>query len=208
MAAQALLRRVLAALVMVALPAGCGGEGDSPAAPDPDEPGIPTDLTDPLAFLESFARAWNDQDHEALAALLAPDFEFCVRDPQDFPWLPGGCWDRGTELRIAANMFDPDFEGPVAPVQSIEVRISVLVIAGGKGPGTIEATTDAIITVLTGPDDGWSSGTRLVFTLVVESSDGFLRLRKIKEVSKLEPGARAAGPDLSVSWSELKAVYN
>jgi len=199
-------RHRLPAIVAALLLPGCSGDGDSPAAPDPEEPGIPTDLTDPAAFLESFTEAWNEQDHQALAALLAPDFEFCVRNPQDFPWLPGGCWSRDAELQIAANMFDPEFEGSVAAVQSIEVAINVLQLVE-TGPGTIEATADAIITVLTGPGDGWSSDTRLMFTLVSDP-DGFLRLRKIREVAKLEPGARASSsPDPSVSWGELKALY-
>jgi hypothetical protein len=167
--------------------------------------GIPVELTDPPAVVRSLAQAWEEKNGYALGALLAPDFAFFIRGDQAhyFPWLTGPSWDRDTELGFAANMFDPAFVGAVPPVQSIQFD-HLLLASSLVAPGEHELTTDAVVTVLTGPGNGWSADTRFVFR-ISEQPDGFLRVREMREVWRLEPGR--AGASAPTSWAVVKDLY-
>jgi hypothetical protein len=155
--------------------------------------------------IASFELAWEKRDRAALEALLAPDFEFCVLDPSLFAWLGGSCWGRSTELRFAANLFDPAYAGSVPPVHVIDLDLTVLEVVSVPGVHTVPV--DCLITVLTGPSDGWRVDARLAFTLVALGYHGDLGIREIREVSALQP----RGDDLGIpllSWGELKALYD
>jgi hypothetical protein len=201
------LHRVTIVLVGILLAAGCGEEADSPSGPDPVEgQGIPIQLVDPDQVIASVAMAWEHRDSAAMSALLAPDFRFYIRDDEatEFPWLPQAFWDLATELGFAGNMFDPDFTGANPPVQSIEFQFQVL-DGSQPQPGTYERKLDAVITVLTGPADGWRADTR--FDLVIrEQPDGFLRLSEMREIPSFARRGESGGAESS-SWGAVKNLY-
>ncbi|HMB69745.1 MAG TPA: hypothetical protein VKU85_10555, partial [bacterium] len=70
------------------------------------------------------------------------------------------------------------------------------------GQGETEVTVDSVITVLTGPADGWSTDTRFIYR-ITEQPDGFLRVREMREVLKLEPGRSS----VEASWGGVKNLY-
>jgi len=193
-------------LFLSLLVVGCGVTGcfqpSSDELPEPDPNSIETDLTDPVAVIDSFSKAFTKRNYDAYAALLDDEFEFCPleRDAEDFPWLQGSCWDRSTELGIIANMFDPNYDGPGHPVMGSDFVCTVLT-QRAIGEGQFELTCVASGRVMTSESEGWSFDTQLLITLVTR--DGFLRIRRITELSPVRSPSAVA----NVSWGRIKASY-
>jgi hypothetical protein len=66
-----------------------------------------------------------------------------------------------------------------------------------------ELITDAILEVLTAPSDGWSSDTRFR-ALLAPQEDGFLRIRSIAVIDKLQPAPHSC-PECG--WTMIKADH-
>jgi hypothetical protein len=105
-------------------------------------------------------------------------------------------------MTFIGHMCDPHFVGANPPVQSIHAAYNLL-SRQDTPPGIHKLWADAVLTVLTGPMDGFSVDTRLVFTLA-EQADGHLRIRTIREVEKLKRGDRSVE---EASWGSIKALY-
>lgn len=195
-----------AMLTAFALLAGCGEDTGSPMDAGPDD-GTPAGITDPNELVAALAAAWERHDRDALDAVLAPDFQFDVRSDEldQFPWTPSGSWGRNVELAFARNMFDPGYQGQSRPIQSINFDYTVLVVSPPVD-GKVKLTIDANITVLTGPNSGLNADTRFVLTTEPQP-DGFLKLLKMQELLKLEPGRGAGGGPQYQSWGQIKNLY-
>jgi hypothetical protein len=161
---------------------------------------IPVDLAEPRSVIESHARAFNDKNLEAYLALLAPDFRFYVRDDdaQDLPWISGDSWGLEDETRIISNMMDPNFAGLEDPVETIEFEYAVIA-EREVSADEVWLTLDADVRVLVSPNRGWLANTRFEFS-VVRDSDGFFRLRDIKERAVVIRSEEA-------SFGSIKALY-
>ncbi|HMB70941.1 MAG TPA: hypothetical protein VKU85_16620 [bacterium] len=168
-----------------------------PLSPDKDDGGgdpddtreIPRDsVRGALARLE---QVWEQKDFRGYEDLLHTGFRFYIRDDEasDFPWLPNPYWGRTEELDFASNMFDTNFTGENPPVQSIEWEFNVLnevITTDVDGESVTEVTADAIITVLTGPSDGWRSDTRFIFDVIADpDEEGLFQIKRQAEVLKL-----------------------
>jgi hypothetical protein len=167
-----------------------------PLSPDKDEDKRPIDTrpierTSVEGALGRLAQVWVLKDFPGYEELLHPGFRFYVRDDEadEFPWLPNPFWGRTEELDFATNMFDPNFTGENPPVLSIEWTFEIVtsrVTTDIDGETVTEVQTDADITVLTGPSDGWRSDTRFMFD-VIEDPDqpGLYQIKRQQEVLKL-----------------------
>jgi len=186
-------KRIAAALsligLLVLLP-GC------PLSPDKDEGDPPPDSREIIrdsvdGALGRLAQVWVNQDLRGYEDILHTGFRFYIRDDEalDFPWLTTPYWGRTEELDFAANMFDANFSGENPPVQSIEWTFNILnkvATTDIDGEPVTEVTTDAVITVLTGPADGWSSDTRFIFDVIADpNQEGLFQIKRQQEVLKL-----------------------
>jgi hypothetical protein len=195
--------------------AGCGEDGGGPADPDGDQQqGIPTDLTDPAAVLDSHAQALEQKDLDAYVALLEPEpagrsaepgFRFYPldTDADDFPWMTGDSWGVADESRFIGNMFDPEFAGEQPPVESISMDFQIL-SQREVTPGEQEISITALFIVLTGPDQGFAVDTKFIF-LLAEQADGFYRIREIRELPRQKRIGFAALE--ATSWARVKGLY-
>jgi hypothetical protein len=192
--------RWLPSLSVAVLLVGCNEE-----APTQFVDGIPTNVTETSALLDSHARALEEKSAAAYEALLHPEFRFHVLDvdAHDLPWLSDGSWGYDDEVDMISNMTDPSFSGQELPVESIEARFTVIGDREVEG-GLRELTVDAIMTVLVGPSAGWTSDTRLVFQ--VSSVGGFLRVTEIREVEKVQPRGAILAMERK-TWGEIKSLY-
>jgi hypothetical protein len=198
-------------LFFVVIQCGCNGSGnrfDFLTTFFEDEgviDGIQTNLTDPSDVVNAHGAALAEKSFEAYVALLAADFRFYIYDGDaiDFPWLTEDYWLREVEAEMIGNMMDPDFSGDEPPVESMRADFRVLRVEPGDGD-VIDVTADAIMEVLIGPYDGWSSDTRFVMKLAPDP-DGFLRIRSIQEIEKLSPRPALAAD--SKSWGGVKSLY-
>jgi hypothetical protein len=143
----------------------------------PDEENNPNDdvrLDDPTTpelALNRLSQVWERKLYREYELLLHDAFEFFPldTDADDFPWLQGESWGRTQELVFAANMFDPDFSGEQPPVDSIDWNFQILSqreTTDATYGAVTEVTTTALITVLTGPDQGFSSDTKFIFLII------------------------------------------
>ncbi|NNE42778.1 MAG: hypothetical protein HKN12_01090 [Gemmatimonadetes bacterium] len=211
-------RRVLGyVLPLCLLMAACATDGNGPMDPEPDpDPevqtpmeidGIVVENTTAAETLTAFGAAHEAKSLAAYTALITDGFEFHIRDDDAdaFPWLSDDFWGRATELGMIANMFDPAFSGSNPPVDSIDFDQVILSQRDLSDTDNVviavEITADATVTVLTGPNDGFLSDTRLVVELV-EDADGFFRVDRVDEVEKLGP-ARAEDS----SFGSIKSLY-
>ncbi len=169
-----------------------------------DDSFIDTDLTDPAAVIEAYERAWNEQNYEALEALLDDDFEFCPtnEDAGDFPWMEENCWPRTLELGMAFNMFNDDFTGGEQPVDLIEISLTVQDTKANDA-GNIEVACVSTGRIMWNATDGKSFDTRLIFELV--SREGFLRIRKILEIPRT--GRNTDGGFGHSTWGRIKSMF-
>lgn len=178
----------LSALLLV-LP-GC------PLSPDSDNGGgEPTRLDERNTIqgtLNRLAQVWEQKNYTELEKLLHDQYEYFIRDDDadEFPWLgEADSWGRTTELGFAANMFDANFTGESPPVDSITWDFDILLqrdTVDNEGKPVTEVTTDAIIQVLTGPNDGWRSDTRFIFDIVADpQAPGLFQIKTQREVRKL-----------------------
>lgn len=189
--------------------ASCDDDQD-PASPNGGEENIATDLTEPSAVIEAYAKALTKKNYDASEALLHDQFEFIPRasDLENFdcdcPWMPTtDAWSRTTELGLLFHMFDPNFgrEG-VHPVQTIRFHPTIL-DTRPLAPDMFEVTCSCQGQVLTGDDDGWFFDTMLVFEMV--PVEGFLRIIRIEEREMLRPGGTREVE--SASWGLIKWGY-
>lgn len=175
------LFEVMTSTFMVAISlGGCLFEpaSDEPTGDDPNF--IETNLTDPAAVLNAFSKAFNTRNLEAYGALLDAEFMHypLERDADDFPWLPGACWDKAAELDAIAIFFDPSYAGPPHPLFGEECAVTELSRrATSEG---LELTCMAQGRVLTAENDGWSFDSRVIFTLI--NRDGFWRIWRLIEI--------------------------
>ncbi|MGQ0720621.1 MAG: hypothetical protein ACT4PE_03480 [Candidatus Eiseniibacteriota bacterium] len=212
-------RHVLrAAVIPFALTLAACGEGDGllegiDELDDGLVGGIPTNLTDPAAVIGSHAAALGAKNLDAYTALLEPEpagrsaeagFRFYPLDTDaaQFPWMTGDSWGAADELRFMGNMFDPEFSGAQPPVDSIEMGFTILSQREVQAP-LYEITIAALITVLTAPDEGFSTDTKFI-VLLARQADGYYRIREIREVPRQLRGAAAVA---EASWGENKALY-
>jgi hypothetical protein len=213
-------RQVLAA---AAIPfaltlAGCGeGDGLFERVDELDDGlvgGIPTNLTDPVAVIDSHAAALGQKNLAAYTALLEPDpstrsvepgFRFYPldTDADQFPWMTGDFWGAADELQFIGNMFDPEFSGAQPPVDTIDMSFTVLSQREVQAP-LYEISITALITVLTAPDEGFSTDTKFI-VLLAKQADGYYRIREIREVPRQSRGAGAGVEE--ASWGAIKALY-
>jgi hypothetical protein len=147
-----------------------------PLSPDDDpgdDPG-PTNLREPSTpayVVERLAQVWSFQIYDELAKLLHEGYRFYPldTDADQMPWLVGDFWGRTDELNFASNMFDDNFSGAQPAVDSIDWTFSILsqreTTDATYGPVT-EVTATAVITVLTAPDEGFSSDTKFIFLMI------------------------------------------
>jgi hypothetical protein len=198
--------------LLTAILTACGNEADAPS--DPGD-GIATDVTDPLAAVASHFQALSERNLGAYLALLEPDpggrsaapgFRFYPLDTDldDIPWLQGDSWGYADEALIMTHMFDPDFSGAEPAVEATLTDFHVL---SGRdvASGLDEMTTTGLITVLTGPNQGYSADTKFIF-LLADQPDGYLRIREIREVPRQSRGAESAVDPRS--WGGIKARYH
>ena len=199
----------LALLVLPVIALGCSNGEDAPT--DPGNGGgdgaIVTDHTEPLEFLNAFVRAWNEKDFDALAALLHEDFEFKPIADDEFPWIPEGGWNRGIELGVAANMFNPNFisEDTGEGVDTIEIALNILNqrTIDVDGQSRLEITADMDATVLWAQGDGATSDVRAVFHLVLDEND-YYRMILMREFDPvLAPGRSVEAS----TWGSVKNLY-
>jgi hypothetical protein len=211
--------------------AACADSDAPPTAPDPpaapDDPGIVTDLTDPAAVVAAYGEAIAARDLAAYTALLErvpgtrdmppplptppPGFRFYPlhADLAAFPWMNGSNhWDAATELTLVGRMFDPAYVPAPGAAKSLEAAGSTLTIVTQApwGPGLQSVAVNATLTLLTGPDQGYSTQTRLLFVLA-EQPAGFLRIREITEMSMWGRDGTPEGP-LAATWGRIKAQYH
>jgi hypothetical protein len=186
-------KRIAAALGLVGLVLllpGC------PLSPDTDDKKPPVDTrpierTSVEGALGRLAQVWVLKDYDGYEQILHTGFRFYIRDDEadEFPWLPNPFWGRTEELVFAENMFDANFTGENPPVQSIEWTFDTLssrVTTDIDGETVTEVTTDALITVLTGPSDGWRSDTRFIFDVIEDPDEpGLFQIKRQQEILKL-----------------------
>jgi hypothetical protein len=198
--------------------AACGDNNPAESGEDLGEiGGIATKHTDPVALLAAHARAISEKNLAAYEAMLMPpgdglnSFHYCPtpEDVDDLPWMQGSCWGYETEIGIMTNMFDENYSSPNAEaVQTIDMDISVGAITE-PGDGTTVVDCVATILVMLGPNDGFFTDTRLLFTL--ESYGECLRIRKIQEIPRQKAqggGLRDDPPEMPTSsWAHTKALY-
>lgn len=124
----------------------------------------------------------------------------------DFPWLPGNSWSLDEELRIVGHMMDPHYNGEERPVRTMQFEYVVIdqrnILDANQNVIGVEATCNAVVTVLVASDNGWLADTRFIF-LLVKDTNGFYRIRSIREVQVLEPLASVE----AVSFGGIKARY-
>lgn len=141
--------------------------------------------------LQRLTQVWEQKLYREYELLLHTEFTFWILDEDAvaLPWLPEPFWGRTEELDFASNMFDPNFTGANPPVQSIEWDFNVLNVrptTDASGAPVTEVTTDASITVLSGPNDGFRSDTRFVFDIVKDPNNADLfQIKRQQEVLKL-----------------------
>lgn len=141
--------------------------------------------------LGRLAQIWEQKLYNDYADLLHDGFRFYVRSDEadQFPWIPNQYWGKTEELDFAQHMFDPDFTGESPPVQSINWDFTILgerQTTDVDGEPVTEVTTDAVITVLTGPNDGFTSDTRFVFQVIADPQNpGLYQIKQQQEVLKL-----------------------
>ena len=189
---------VMTSTFMVALYlGGCLFEPNSAGDITGDDPNfIETNLTDPAAVLNAFSKAFNTRNLEAYSALLDSEFMHypLERDAEDFPWLPGVSWDKATELDGIATLFDPSYSGPPHPLFGEQCAVTEL-SRRATSEGGIELICIAEARLLAAENEGWSSESRLIFTLI--NRDGFWRIWKLTEI---DPAGNTSG-NLGVrSW--------
>jgi hypothetical protein len=188
--------------------AGCSPSDPPPVVPQ--DTGIPLNVTTPEEALASHARALNERDAGAYAALLerpAPGreeagFRFYPRTDEltYFPWMNGTSWGYDEETVMIRNMMDPNYSGTERPVASIEMTYAVTrdeVVEDGR-----LLRVDADITVLVASDIGWLADTRFLF-LFVRDENGHYRIRSLREIQVLEPYALA----VDRGWGSVKNLY-
>jgi hypothetical protein len=165
------LPTVLGLLAVLLLLPGC------PLSPDKEEnKDEEVRLDNPTTVqgtMNRLSQVWENKLFREYELLLHDQFRFSPLDVDrsQFPWLPDDFWGRTTELEFANNMFDSDFTGNQPPVESITWSFSILResnVADANGNPAIEVETTAVITVLTGPDQGFSSDTRFIFLLTAD----------------------------------------
>lgn len=190
------------ALVAMTLAAGCASSQDpaGDVVPDPL-----TDFTEPAALVDAHAQAIHDLDPERYAALLAPDFEFDPpsADLVDLPWIPSGStgWDRETELRIIANMANPEFAGGSGGLAAIDATF--LPLDGAPVADPLLVRCEADIEVVWAPSGTATAHTLLLFELATDER-GFLRIARITETGGL--GRSDPGPERT-TWGMLKVRF-
>jgi len=135
--------------------------------------------------LRVYEFAWQQKRLPEYEQLLHARFEYFPQedDVGDLPWLQGSSWGRTDELRMAANMFNPEFlsEETGESVDSIEMTLTTTLERAT--PDGVEVTTDADIQVLWSASSGAFSRVRFVF-LVVEDPDepGLFQIRRQDEL--------------------------
>lgn len=181
---------VLALFALLIVLPGC------PLSPDDESGGNQDTRLDDrntiLGTLNRLAQVWEQKNYQELEKLLHDGYEYFIRDDDadEFPWLgEADSWGRTTELGFAANMFDANFTGQNPPVESIAWDFQILLqrdTVDDQGNPVTEVTTDAIIEVLTGPNDGWRSDTRFIFDIVADPrAPGLYQIKTQREVRKL-----------------------
>lgn len=167
------------------------------------EDGPEFDLAIPAQVVQAWSAAFEAMDYAAYEALLADEFEFFPRneDANDFPWMPGDSWERTAELGMVANMFDPDYSGPGAPVTNITTTAN-LQSQVTNGVGRPELIVSLVGQVLVGPVNGYTFDTRLRIEL--EPVGGKYVIR---EVTELSPFERAISPIETNSLGFIKALF-
>lgn len=191
-----------AALVAMTLAAGCASSQDPAGDSFPDPL---TDFTEPAELVDAHAQAIHDLDPERYAALLAPDFEFDPpsADLVDLPWIPSGNtgWGRETELRIIANMADPDFAGGGGRLVAIDATF--LPLGGAPGTDPLLVRCEADIEVSWEPAGIATVHSLMVFDLAPDER-GFLRIVRITE----SDGVVRLAPDPErTTWGMLKVRF-
>ena len=208
------IRKTWIAPTILLLLSGCAGS-DNPvdSSNGEDQVVIPVDLRDPVAVIESHARALNEKNHAAYVALMEKPagrsddagFRYYIRDDdaEEFPWVSNGWWGYDDESGMLANMMNPDFSGAERPVDTIEMQYTITHQAD-LADGLVSLRLDADIKVLVAPRTGWLSDTRFEFVLV-PGADGFYRIRSIREKA-----LRLRASEASVAgsgWGTVKALY-
>ncbi len=172
---------------------------------DGDIGGIETNLTDPAAVIEAHDRCWQEQNHAAYEALLDDEFEFepLAEDVDDFPWMTSDSWGRTTELGMASNMFDDNYTQGNGAVDLIELDSTLQGPPQTIDDETTRVTTTQIGRVMWTATDGSTFDTGAEIDLV--SRDGFLRIKRIKELPRsLTRGTHSVE---DTSWGRIKALY-
>lgn len=197
--------RTLATLV-VALPVSCGKNWNLPSYEEAPEQidGIYVSHTDPAALISAHAEAVSKRNLCAYEALVvqpvarADVFSFCPMPAEapDFPWCDGGCWGYDDEMEMISNMFDSTYSSPyVQPLQSLGMDLVIQEIHD-LGSGTYTVDCAGSVLALVGPNDGFASETRLVFTLTTIRK--YLRIERVEEIAHLRHRS---------TWASIKAQY-
>ncbi|MGQ0720377.1 MAG: hypothetical protein ACT4PE_02245 [Candidatus Eiseniibacteriota bacterium] len=121
--------------------------------------------------MKRLSQVWSNQVYSELEKLLHQGFRFYPldTDADQFPWLTGDFWGRTEELAFASNMFDDNFSGLQPPVDSIDWEFTILSqreTTDATWGVVTEVTATALITVLTAPDEGFSSDTKFIFLTI------------------------------------------
>jgi hypothetical protein len=161
-----------------------------PLSPDSDEGGggnenrLP-ERTTVDSTVDYYAFVWENRLYNEYSDVLHPNYEFYPldEDAQDFPWLTGDSWGRTEELRMAANLFNPEFEPPdgseARRVDRITMELTNRVQRNLlQPPGAVEVTTDVDAFVWFNENDALRTTGRFVFELVQGGDGNWLILRQ------------------------------
>ncbi len=159
----------------------------------------PNDLSGTAGVIAAHAKAWNDRDLGAYAALLSDPFRFypLPEEANEILWLDGDSWGREIELGIVSHMFNAAWSGSASPISAIHLIATPI-------QTDLHANRDADVIcnlegwIETGPEEGYGVDTRLL--LDMDWSSGVYRIRSIREIP-ITGGARAS------SLGSIKAVY-
>jgi hypothetical protein len=194
--------RSIAAIALLSFAlGGCSSDSDSNPMNAQDPPGY----TDPTALLNAHAAALEEQDYAKYEKLLTEDFEYFpqAEDLTDFPWLQGQIsWARADELQMIVHMFDDAFQPADASAGTVNTIHAALTVTSQQSQpdGSLLVDARADMTVMYLSCNVTHCDVRFEFRLVA-GSDGFLRIRSIRE---LPPYQRAVEPE---SWARTKSLY-